>query len=240
MESIRFNPTFVKTKNVRNFVVLMEGLALGAGEGRLGKVTGRAGRGKTRTAQWYAAHNSCVYLRVVGPMAASDTEFLESLCRELRIDGVPRRQGAMFQAIIDNLIQKPRPVLLDELERVRTSTVDLVRDLSDISTASFILMGEEELDTVMRRNKRIWSRTYQAMEFEPVGASDIIFYFKESAGLSLEASVAALMHERSGGDWRLIKSAALSLVQQVNANGKPEITTKMVTGAFVRTGLGAK
>lgn len=240
MKEIRFNPTFVKTKNVRNFQVLMDGLALNAGEGCLGKVTGQAGRGKTRTAQWYAADNGCVYLRVVGPMVTSGTEFLETLCRELRLEGVPRRQGAMFHAAANELSRDTRPVFIDELERVRDSVVDLVRDLSDASAAPIVLIGEETLNTVVNRNKRVWSRTFQAMDFEPVGPSDIIFYLKESAGMAPDGTVASLMHERSGGDWRLIKSATLSLVQQANANGSPEITLKMVKAAFARTGMGGK
>lgn len=237
MKEIRFNPTFVKTKNVRTFAVMMEGLALSDGEGCLGKVVGQAGRGKSRTAVWYAAHNSCVYLRVNSPMVASDTEFLEALCRELKIVGVPRRQGAMFQAIFDQLRAAPRPVLIDEFERVRSSIVEMVRDLADASGVPIVLIGEEELDTVMRRNRRIWSRTFQSMEFDPVGQSDIIYFLKESAGVDIEAPVAALMHERSGGDWRLIKSASLGIIQQANANGSPEITTKMVAAAFARAGI---
>jgi hypothetical protein len=213
MKKIRFTPAFVKTKNVRNFEVLMDGLELGAGEGRLGKVTGRAGLGKTRTCQWYAAHHGCVYMRVI-------------------ISGIPRRRGAMFYAIVDHLTMNPRPVFLDELERVRPRMVDLVRDLSDVSTAPFVLIGEEELDTVMRRNRRTWSRTFQAMEFEPVAPADIVFYLKESAELNLDAALASYMHQKSSGDWRLVKSAALSLVQQVNANGQPEITKQMMENSF--------
>ena len=42
MKQIKVKPTFVRTKNVRNFEVLMDGLALGEGEGRLGLVYGQA------------------------------------------------------------------------------------------------------------------------------------------------------------------------------------------------------
>jgi len=215
----------------------MDGLALGAGEGRLGKVTGRAGLGKTRTCQWYAAHNESVYLRVIGPMIDSEAGFLEALCRAMKIMGIPRRRSAMFYAIIDRLTTRPIPVFLDELERVRPKMVDLVRDLSDVSTAPFVLVGEEELETVMRRNRRTWSRTFQAMEFKPVESPDIIYYMKKSADLSIDPSLAAFMHQKSSGDWRLVKSAALSLVQQVNANGKMDVTKQMVTNAFA-VGLG--
>jgi hypothetical protein len=171
-------------------------------------------------------------MRVIGPMVDSEAEFLESLCRAMNISGIPRRRGAMFYAIVDHLTMNPRPVFLDELERVRPRMVDLVRDLSDVSTAPFVLIGEEELDTVMRRNRRTWSRTFQAMEFEPVAPADIVFYLKESAELNLDAALASYMHQKSSGDWRLVKSAALSLVQQVNANGQPEITKQMMENSF--------
>ncbi len=54
-KKIRLKPEFVKTKNVRNFEVMMANLAISEGEGRLGMVYSQAGRGKTRTCQVYAA-----------------------------------------------------------------------------------------------------------------------------------------------------------------------------------------
>lgn len=232
MTKINFIPTFVKTKNVRNFEVLMDGLALGAGEGRLGMVISRAGRGKTRTCQWYAAHQSCTYLRMIGPMLDSEAEFLEGLCRAMEIRNYTRRRGAMFGAIVDRLGHNPHPVFIDEVERAKNKIVELVRDLSDISTAPFVMVGEEELETVMKRNRRVWSRTFQRQDFEAISAADIIFFVKESAGLHLSATQANIAHEESKGDWRDVKRAALALVQQVNANSKPDISDKMVRLSF--------
>lgn len=232
MERLKFTPAFIQTRNVRNFAVMMDGLALGEGEGRLGKVSGRAGLGKTRTVQTYAAHHDCVYLRVIGPMLDSETEFLERLCINMDIYGIPRRRGAMFYAITDSLTAGPRSVFLDEIERVRPKTIDLVRDLADISGTAFVLIGEDELTTVMRNNDRIWSRTFQSVEFEPVGPADIIYYFMECTGLELDAENSNLIHSLSGGDLRLIKSAALALVQQINAAGKSRISRRMIRNAF--------
>lgn len=210
----------------------MDALAIGAGEGRLAQIKGRAGLGKTRACQWYAAHNTSVFLRVIGPMVDSPAAFLEQLCLKMNITGVPRRQNAMFNAIVDRLIDNPIPVFLDELERVRPKMLDLVRDLSDVSTAPFVLIGEEELDTVMRRNRRIWSRTFQAMDFEPVQPADIIVYLQGAAELKIDPKLASYMHQRSNGEWRLIKRAAQSLAHQANTNGQPEISKQMVTNAF--------
>lgn len=41
---MKLKPSFVKTRNVRNFEVLMNGLDLAAGEGRFGLVYGQADR----------------------------------------------------------------------------------------------------------------------------------------------------------------------------------------------------
>ena len=45
MKQIAVKPVFVQTRNVRNFQAMMGGLALAEGEGRLGLIFGRAGRG---------------------------------------------------------------------------------------------------------------------------------------------------------------------------------------------------
>ena len=237
MVRTHFTPAFIPTRNVRSFEVLMNGLALGEGEGRLGAVSGRAGLGKTRTAQRHAAHNGCVFMRVVGPMLASETQFAEGLCREMKLAGVPRRSGAMFYAIVDKLQTDSCPVFIDEADRLRPKMLDFIRDLSDLSTSPFVLIGEEELDTVMGNLRRVRSRGFQAMRFEPVGAGDIVLFVKQSTGLDLQAEPAAMMLQQSEGDWRPVKSATLSLVQQVNGTGKTEITTQMVKNAF-KVGLG--
>ena len=75
MEEIKIRPTFIRTKNVRNFEALMDGLALGEDDSRLGLVYGRAGRGKSRTAQWYAANHGFVYLFVLTVWRTNETEF---------------------------------------------------------------------------------------------------------------------------------------------------------------------
>ena len=75
---IKIEPVFVETKNTRNFNVIMAGLELAAGEGRLGMVWGRAGRGKTRTAQRFAAHNRGVYMRMLKVWRTSELDFLRT------------------------------------------------------------------------------------------------------------------------------------------------------------------
>lgn len=224
MQTVQLKPTFVKTKNVRNFIVMMDGLALGAGEGRLGMVFGQAGRGKTRTSQWYAAHNDCVYLRIATIWRTSEVSFLNALANELRIASPAKRKGPAFTEVIDTLLANPRPVFLDEIEKLPKVFLDLIRDLSDMSTAPFVLVGEEELVSVMRQNRRVWSRTYQQIEFKPLDEAAIIVYVKEASGLQVSAKVASIMHQASGGDFRIVRRGLLNLAHVANSKGVTDIS----------------
>ena len=237
---IQIQPVFVKTRNVRNFEVLMNGLDLGAGEGRLGLVHGRAGRGKTRTAQWYAAHNACIYIRMMTVWRTSELEFLKNLCRELGVVSPPHRKGPCFIEIIDRLLVNPRPIFLDEIEKLSSHFLDVVRDLADLAKIPVILIGEAELPVVMRRNARVWSRTQQELEFDPISSADIVYYFGESTGkgVNLSPKMVEIIEKASSGDFRLVRRALLNLIQIVNGGGDgPGKVTEQMVKIAVKTGL---
>ena len=239
MKKLQLNPVFVKTKNVRNFEVMMDALALADGEGCFGMVYSQAGRGKTRTSQWYAAHNDCVYLRVLTIWRSGELDYLRSLCKALNILSPPGRKGPAFAATVDNLMENPRPVFLDEIEKMPRVFLDLVRDIADSASIPIILIGEEELVSYMQNNRRVWSRTFQQMEFKPIEIADIIMYAGESVGLKLSIPVAQMMHKASGGDFRLVKRDLLGMAQTANANQTTTITEKMAK-IVIKSGLSGR
>lgn len=226
MEKIVFNPVFVKTKNVRNFEVMMDALELNNDEGCFGMVYGQAGRGKSRTSQWFHAHNDCVYLRIMRVWKDSELEFLRALCRELKVISPPGRKAAAFSAVIDALVNNPRPVFIDEVEKMKPGFIEVVRDLVDATGQIFVLLGEEELVPYMQRHRRVWSRTFQQLEFQPIEIADILMYAKESTGLKLSIDVASALHRASDGSWRPVKRALIGMVQWANSNDSRTITLK--------------
>ncbi len=219
MKSIQIKPVFVKTKNVRNFEVLMDGLAMAAGEGRMGIVYGSAGRGKTRTAQWFAANNDCVYVKMQYIWRRSELDFLRAFCRELGVVSPPKRRGMCCEVVIDRLLAEPRPVFFDEIEKMGGDFLEILRDISEATGTAFVMIGEEELKGVMEVNKRVWSRTYRELEFDPMSVSDIMYYAKDAAGLALPPEVAGIFHKSSAGDFRIVKRGMITLVQFLNARG---------------------
>jgi len=213
-ETVKFKPTFVQTKNVRSFETLMQGLLIGkggAGEGdeRLGCIWGRAGRGKTRTVQTWAARNGCVYIETVSIW--SELDFLQKLCREFGIRQVPNRRGRCFDAIIEAMTMNPQPVFIDEIERFGQKFLEIIRDLVKITGGIVVLIGEEELPHLMKQNRRVWSRTYRAMEFDPVSATDVVMYVRQCTGLELNTQAAENMHRASGGDLRIVRRDTINL-----------------------------
>ena len=229
---MKLNPVFTHTRNVRNFGVLMEALELGAGEGRLGLVWGQAGRGKTRTTQWWYANNGGIYIRVATVWRSSELELLRTLCRELGVIAPPGRKGPAFQECVEKLISTPKPVFLDEIEKMPGFFLDLLRDLSDLSGAPVILVGEEELVSAVKQNRRVWSRIYQQMQFEPLEIADILAYTSEAAGLKLPIKLASMIHKATGGDFRLLRRHTLQIVHFCNANGVAEPTEQIVRTAI--------
>jgi len=241
MKEIKLEPTFIRTKNVRNFEVMMDALSLGEGEGRFGMVWGESGRGKSRAATWFHAHNGCVYLRTKTVWKYSENEFLWDLARELAILNPPRTKGRCFAEIIERLLADPRPIFLDEIERLPGNFLEILRDITDISTAPVILIGEEELLPYVHRNRRVWRRTHHQVQFEPVSQGDIIVYAAEASGLKLTPAVANILYRShhakiSDGNFGLIKLAMLALVHNANAKGTRDITEEMARVA-VKTGL---
>ena len=218
--SIKFTPTFVQTKNVRTFETMMTGLMIGKGgqgEGdeRLGCVWGRAGRGKTRTVQTWAAKNGCVYIETVSVW--TELDFLQKLCFELGVRQIPHRRGKCFEMVIEKMMVSHLPIFIDEIERFGQKFLEIIRDLVKITGGTIVLIGEEELPYLMSQNRRIWSRTYRAMEFEPVSPSDIIMYVGQCTGLKMGTEATEIMHKASGGDLRIVRRDTINLAHAASS-----------------------
>jgi len=224
----KLKPIFLQTRNVRNFQMMLDGLNDAAGEGRLGAVYGQAGRGKTRTAVYFTSHHGWPFLRVAHLWRTSEVEFLRALSREVGIKHPPVRKGPCFTEIIDRLQANPTPVVLDEFDRLTQSHLEIVRDLSDFSGAPFVLIGEEELAPFLRRNRRVWSRTFEKVEFGPIEAAEIMKYVQEAAGLKLAPEDAFTIGKKSGGDFRPVKRATARLLEYAYGKGVSEVDREMV------------
>lgn len=238
--NIKPKPVFATTKNVRNFEVMMDFFNIWHDEkeveGIMGIVYSRAGRGKTRTAQWYAAHNNCIYIRMESIWSTTYLGFLHALCRELEIVSPPCRKTKCFYSIIDALLAKKRPVFLDEVEKLPKTYLEIIRDITDITGAPFVLIGEEELVPYLQQNRRIWSRCYYKLKFDPLTIADITLYFHDAIEIDLPFQIASMFHIASEGDFRLVRRYLVALTQIINATETKTVTEEMAK-ISIDTGL---
>jgi len=231
--TLSIKPIFVKTANVRNFEAMMEALASSAGEGRFGLVWGRAGRGKTRTAHYHIANTrGCHYVLALKIWRHSQSEFLKAIARELGIAEPPHRVGPLFAEIAERLVKAKPTLFIDEPEKLPIAFLEIMRDLTEATGAPIVLIGEEELPAMMRKERRVWSRTYQQIQFKPFGVADIVQYVTAAAAVRFTCPAAVeAMQKSSEGDIRIVRRDLINLVRVLNAKGTAEADEKTVAAA---------
>ena len=225
-------PKFIYTENVRNFLSMMGLVEKRVGSDSLAMVKGQAGRGKTRTARWYAIQNGCPFVE-----SKRDWTVLWMYQDILEAFGVarvnvPHRKKAAFDMIIEESAKLQLPVILDEADLVGPRLLETVRDLCKCTKVPWVLVGEEGLAHLMNRDRRVWSRRCAQMEFIPMSSPDIIAFAREACSLAMKGETAAVIQKATGGDIRLIE-LVLSISETIaRANKSGDISCDTANAAI--------
>lgn len=166
------NKTFIKTKNVKRFVSLMDELQnLPANVPKLALVFGDIGLGKSQTIQWWADKNDSVYVRATQGMTSR--WLLSEIAEELGEDPYWHTQET-FNLIENHLKQNPKVIIVDEVDYlIEKSTVETLRDLHDKTACPVVLVGMSSVDKKLARYPHLVDRLYKTMKFEQFTADDI-------------------------------------------------------------------
>ena len=240
MAELTFNESsYINTANTRHFSVMIDDLKMDVGEGRFGCVCGGAGLGKSRAVKYYHANSeNTIYLESTFIWKNSDLAFLQDLCRELGIDNPKRNKEWCFRAITESLYQNSDTIIfIDEVDRMRNSFLEIVRDITRITLCPVIFIGEPGLLPMMQQNERVWTRTFEPVQFAPMQPSDILIYAQEAAGAELSLDVAGILHQTktkktAAGNFRLVKRALLYAIAYANAAKAGEITVQIAEMAI--------
>ena len=225
-------PVFIVTDNVKNFISTMETVKKRMGSDSLAMIWGRAGRGKSRTAKWYATQNDCVYIETMRDW--STLWMYEDILKGITgyEDGKKRSKKDIFRMIVSESALNPKPIILDEADLLGPRLMESIRDFCKVMQVPWALVGEDSLVDLMNRDRRVWSRRCASMHFEPMDASDIVMYCKQAADLTLPPDAAGIISKHSGGDIRLIELIVSAAETIANANKSREITDKMAKTAI--------
>lgn len=232
---LEFNESiYLQTANARRFSLMIDDLKMDVGEGRFACVCGGAGLGKSRAVKYYHANSeNTIYLESTLIWKNSDLAFLQDLCRELGVDSPKRNKEWCFRTIIENLYQNSDTIIfIDEADRMRNNFLEIVRDITRITLCPVVLIGESGLLPMMQQNERVWTRTFEPVQFVPMQPSDLLIYAQEAAGAELSLEVASILHQTktkktANGNFRLVKRALLYAIAYANAAKSAEITVQI-------------
>jgi DNA transposition AAA+ family ATPase len=164
---------FVKTKNVKNFITMMNNLKNRAdGVPGMALVYGEPGLGKTQAVVWWAAQNDAAFIRSTNLM--SGRWLLEEVVEEL--GEVPYyRSSELFKQCIRQLKQEPRVIIVDEIDYLAADShaIETLRDIHDKTNVPIVLVGMGQADKKLMRYRHLYDRISEKLKFEPFTQDDI-------------------------------------------------------------------
>lgn len=166
------NKVFVRTKNVKNFVSLMEEVKqLPDNIPKILLVYGEYGLGKSETIKWWTFKNDCVYVRANQGMTSR--WLLSEIAEELGEEPFWHIQDT-FNLVEQKLKQNPKPLIIDEVDYlVNNNVIEVLRDLHDRTGGPMILVGMVNIDKKLSRYPHLKDRIYKAFKFESYDKQDI-------------------------------------------------------------------
>ncbi len=173
---------FVQTRNVKTFVGVASSLeGRDAGVPGLALVWGTRGLGKTRAALWYTAKNGCVYIRA--KTRWSDSWLLQDIAVEIGLSfGARPTLKALFEGVVGNLKERPKLIVVDEINICSLSCLNTLRDVHDLSDNPFLFVGHEGVLQRLKPIGPLFDRLLYVSEFKPFSLDDL----KDFAGQCLD------------------------------------------------------
>jgi len=225
--------TFAMTKNVQRFLAGVE-MVQQPIKGRIGNALfyGPPGTGKTKVGQWYAAQNGIPYVR--SRDITSRKTLLANISAELGLDD-RRQTSGLFDQIVESQIDRPNPIIIDEVDYlVRGGVVEVLRDISDMTNTPIIMMGMEALDRKLKRFKHLYDRFTAIVRFELFDQKEVAALAGQICDVPLAEDAIAFIAREGEGKLRLTTTWFARAEQLAKRNKYDVITADHLRGYSVR------
>lgn len=226
MEDVQMSGTTAPLKNVALCNRLLE-TAMNRPAHLPGLVTfyGPSGWGKSFAAAYVANKHRAYYVECKSTWTRK--AILTAILREMGI--VP--QTAIYEMtdqISEQLATSGRPLIIDEMDHiVEKKAVEVIRDIYEGSNAAILLIGEENVDTKLRKWERFHNRMLAWQPAQPADIADTKHLAKlYCKNVVIAEDLLAHIQKQSGGVVRRI-CVNLNLVEQTALSmGMDEIDRK--------------
>ncbi len=217
--------TFVKTIN--NYERFRTGLTAvetrGAAEASLLLVTGEAGYGKSQTVDHWAVQTGAAYLRAKTEWTPH--YFMTELAETLKLDTRGRAKD-LFGRVAGVIGGQQIPLVIDEVEHClhkNAQVLEAVRDLSDLTEVTVVLVGMEHVQAKIARHAQISGRIAKVVEFKPASVEDVAEFCTQLAEVKIADDLVAEIHRQSGGRVREVLNAIATCERTAQRNGSSTI-----------------
>ena len=220
--------SFVKTKNVKKFVSLMDRLKkLPPNIPKLALVYGSHGLGKTKTLIWWATKNDAIYVRANNDMTQNG--LLKEIMLDLNIRPFHSMQDNLDE-ILKYLRQDPKILIVDEVDYLfNKNAIEILRDIQDNTGTPIVLSGMGVVDTKIARYKHFDDRLYKKLKFEHYNEEDIREILNEMTDLSFTDDATRYLASRTN-QFRKIVQTLDELEKIAETNNLTEITEDILKG----------
>ena len=231
-KEVLMHKLFVKTRNVKNFVGLMNNLIDKSNDvPKMGLIYGDPGLGKTQTAVWWATNNDAVYVRAQNKMTCR--WLLEKIVYELG-ESPSRKMADLIEQCITHLRLKPQVIIIDEVDYLinRHRIVETLRDLHDLTGVPIVLIGMQEAKTKLGKYRHLYDRISEIIEFKPFSKDDMDVIVEELSEIKITDEAKEIFFEKTNRFRQVIKGISL-LENLAKTNGLNKIDVKQVKGLTI-------
>ncbi len=218
---------FIKTRNVRNFIGLVEALkSKPKNFPKMGLIYGEPGLGKSQTALWLACKYDGIYIRASNLMTSR--WLVEEIVREM--DELPRYLTSdNFNVVISKLIQKPKIIFVDEIDYLMNNykSVETLRDIHDKTDCPIIFVGMGLALRKLERYKHLYDRFSEIVKFETFEIEDLSQIFSQLSEIPFTPDSIEYIHKKYNR-FRQIVQLISKLESFAKENNLEEITKEVM------------
>ena len=218
---------FIKTRNVRNFIGLVEALkSKPKNIPKMGLIYGEPGLGKSQTALWLACKYDGIYIRASNLMTSR--WLVEEIVREM--DELPRYLTSdNFNVVISKLIQKPKIIFVDEIDYLMNNykSVETLRDIHDKTDSPIIFVGMGLALRKLERYKHLYDRFSEIVKFETFEIEDLSQIFSQLSEIPFTPDSIEYIHKKYNR-FRQIVQLISKLESFAKENNLEEITKEVM------------
>lgn len=196
---------FVKTKNVKSFIVLANKLKNTKNNvPKMGLVFGEPGLGKTNAILWWAIQQDALIITAKNGM--TPRWLLKQLVSDL--GEAPKILVAdLFEQAVAKLVENPRMIIVDEIDYLinNTRAIETIRDLHDETGIPILLVGMGVVDKKLSRYKHFFDRIVEIYRFIPFDFEDVKTIINTLSDVPFEDSAIEIVYQKSNRFRQIVK-----------------------------------